>query len=260
MICPLCGNRARTVWHEKKYQAFRCTLCKAAFLDPLPPTNKNHYNKNYFSQWYLSNAQKRIAYLSSILKEIPVLSSSPATLLDVGCGAGFLLKIMQNRGWSVEGQDTSPSAAALCEKEGFSIYRQDLSTLQGEEKYDVITLFDVIAHISDPLSYLKACKRLLRNNGTIIIKTPLHPPALFALCRALSFTGKSRSLLHIPAQLFHFTPQSLSSLLKQEGFSDIHLIVKPEGMFHAPGSIAFIINRVLKTFTLHRTLILYGKK
>ncbi|HOL22431.1 MAG TPA: methyltransferase domain-containing protein, partial [bacterium] len=106
---------------------------------------------------------------------------------------------------------------------GFDVYDKPLPELNlPENSFDIITMFDVIAHLKDPVSYIKTVAKILKSGGYLIIKTPYHSPLLFFLSNILSFTGKSRALLHIPAQIFHFNPQSLNLILT-DGFKLLNI-------------------------------------
>ncbi|MCS7180303.1 MAG: hypothetical protein NZ891_03005, partial [bacterium] len=72
--------------------------------------------------------------------------------------------------------------------------------------------------IPNPVLYLERCKSLLKNNGILIIKTPLHSNYIFFLSKIFSFTRKSKSILHIPAQIYHFNKNSIFKIAKMTGF------------------------------------------
>lgn len=258
--CPLCAQPAQPVWRENTHTAFRCESCGTAFMWPLPSGNEAIYDAEYFARWYLPAAEKRTIFLETIVATVPPLADNTGSLLDVGCGAGLLLSVMKRRGWKVEGQDISRAAAQLCEKQGFTVHRGNLRDLEGKKIYDAITLFDVLAHLPNPIEHLNACARLLKPGGTLVVKTPCHPGGLFAFARATAFTGKSRALLHIPAQIFHFDIGSLRTVLEKGGFSEIVVAVKNEGMFGSRRQIASAAHLALKWCGLNKTLVAYGKK
>jgi len=79
-------------------------------------------------------------------------------------------------------------------------------------------MLDVIAHLKEPAAYVEACGRLLKPGGCLVIKTPNHTGFLFFIARLLSFTGKSRTLLHVPAQIFHLNENSIKEMGAAGGF------------------------------------------
>ena len=216
IICPLCKSESKLIWKERKYKVYRCLNCKVAFLYPVPETEKI-YNRDYFEKWYLKYYEERKQYFKNLIEKLKNYFPEKGKILDIGCGAGIFLDIMKEMDWDVYGQDISPFAVKYCENKGYTVYK-NLSEINKEGTFDVITMFDVIAHIPDPLLYLNQCRKLLKKGGILIIKTPSHSNFLFTVSNLLSFTGKSRTLLHIPAQIYHFNSFSLKKALEEESF------------------------------------------
>lgn len=220
ILCPICKNDSRLIWKEGKYTVFKCSSCKLAFLYPVPSEIEKIYDKEYFEKWYLRFYDERKIYFENLVEKLKKYLPSSGKLLDVGCGAGIFLDVMKKNGWDVYGQDTSPFAVEYCRKNGYKVFNSSLDKIDlPDNNFDVITILDVIAHIKNPLSYLKTCRRALKPDGILIIKTPNHTDFLFYIARFFSFTGKSRSLLHIPAQIYHFNIFSLEKLLQKENLS-----------------------------------------
>jgi 2-polyprenyl-3-methyl-5-hydroxy-6-metoxy-1,4-benzoquinol methylase len=220
-LCPICKSvHTRLVWKEKQFRAYRCENCRVVFLHPLPQEPSAIYNEDYFRRWYIRYYSERKRYTERLFSKIEKYTGTKGKLLDVGCGTGILMEVAKERGWKVYGQEISTFAVEYCRGKGFEVYDKPLPELNlPENSFDLITLFDVIAHIEDPVSCISVCSKLLKPGGHLVIKTPEHPPYLFLLANLLSFTGKSRALLHIPAQIFHFLPESLISLLAPSGFT-----------------------------------------
>lgn len=221
--CPICKSKSYRIWKEKNYKVYRCKNCTVSFLYPLPENVESIYNEKYFQNWYLKYYQERKKYIENLFTLIERHIKERGKLLDVGCGVGILLEVAKKKGWEVYGQDVSSFAVNYCRDKGFNVYDKPLPELNlSHYSFDVITIFDVMAHLKDPLSYMNMCAKFLKPGGYLIIKTPYHSPLLFFIANILSFTGKSRSLLHIPAQIFHFNSQSLNSILS----NDFSLIYK----------------------------------
>ncbi|MCM8762739.1 MAG: class I SAM-dependent methyltransferase, partial [Candidatus Omnitrophica bacterium] len=195
-------------------KVYRCRGCKVAFLQPVPEVPEIIYSESYFQKWYIKYYKERKRYLEELFSLCEKSLDRKGNLLDVGCGIGILLDVAKEKGWEVYGQDISLFAVNYCRSKGYNIYDKPLPELNlPNNSFDVITIFDVLAHLKDPVSYINTCAKLLKLGGYLVIKTPYHSPLLFFIAGILSFTGKSRSLLHIPAQIFHFNPQSLRIIL-----------------------------------------------
>lgn len=217
--CPVCTGKSFLIWRERQYLAYRCEKCGVAFLHPVPGNPARIYGENYFRRWYISCFEERNAYLDKLFPLIEEYAGEQGKLMDVGCGAGIFLTAAKERGWNVCGQDVSPFAVDYCRKKGFEVYDGPLPVINlPENSFDLITMLDVIAHLKEPAACIESCMRLLKPGGCLVIKTPNHSGFLFYLARLLSFTGKSRALLHVPAQIFHFNENSLKKMCVANDF------------------------------------------
>jgi len=93
-------------------------------------------------------------------------------LLDVGCSNGALLDIAIRHGMQAEGVEPAQSAANDGLRRGFKIHVGLVEALPlPHDSFDLITNFEVIEHIRDPLPMLTACHNLLRPGGVLVIGT-----------------------------------------------------------------------------------------
>jgi 2-polyprenyl-6-hydroxyphenyl methylase/3-demethylubiquinone-9 3-methyltransferase len=96
--------------------------------------------------------------------------------LDVGCGAGLLAEPLARLGASVSGLDASPEVIAVARQHaatmGLAIdYRVgDVQALEGQ--FDLVTAMEVIEHVADPETFLKALARRLAPGGLLVMSTP----------------------------------------------------------------------------------------
>jgi 2-polyprenyl-3-methyl-5-hydroxy-6-metoxy-1,4-benzoquinol methylase len=94
-------------------------------------------------------------------------------LLDIGCSNGaFIFVANDTIGIECEGVEPAKNAVTAAKKMGLHVYHGYLKECNLSDKmYDIITLFEVIEHLKDPVSLLKECRRLLKDNGVIVIRT-----------------------------------------------------------------------------------------
>ena len=96
--------------------------------------------------------------------------------LDVGCGAGLLAEPLARLGAMVTGIDATPEVIAVAREHAAAIgleidYRVgDVQALGGQ--YDLVTCLEVIEHIADPATFLKALAARLAPGGLLILSTP----------------------------------------------------------------------------------------
>ncbi|PZO03456.1 MAG: bifunctional 3-demethylubiquinol 3-O-methyltransferase/2-polyprenyl-6-hydroxyphenol methylase [Alphaproteobacteria bacterium] len=101
------------------------------------------------------------------------------SLLDVGCGGGLIAEPMRRLGFDVTAVDASSEnigmARAHAEMTGLDIaYRAAaVEQLEGEGAgpFDVVLTMEVIEHVADPEAFVRACSRLVKPGGIMIVAT-----------------------------------------------------------------------------------------
>ncbi len=96
-----------------------------------------------------------------------------AKVLDLGCARGDFLAFATAAGFSVEGVDLHPGLAAQARERGFAVHTGDLRDLAAGlgPRFDLVTLWDVIEHVDDPVAVLAACRQVLRPGGLVLFHT-----------------------------------------------------------------------------------------
>lgn len=143
-------------------------------------------------------------------------------LLDVGCGDGEFLLVMRDLGWTVTGLEPDRQACDYAIGRGLEVHQGTLEDANLESDYfDAITLSHVIEHLHHPGSDLRACLRLLRPGGMIVVTTPN------AKSTGHSRYGRYWRGLETPRHLVVFNLASLTELLKSLGFEILPLPLQP---------------------------------
>ena len=118
------------------------------------------------------------------------------TVLDVGCGGGILSESMARRGAQVTGIDLGERAlgvARLHQLEMAENLALDYRLISVEElaaqspaQYDVVTCMEMLEHVPDPASIIRACSQLLKPGGQLFLSTISRTPRayLFAVLGA----------------------------------------------------------------------------
>ena len=109
-------------------------------------------------------------------------------ILDIGCGGGLLSEPMARLGAEVVGADAAerniPVAKVHAEQSGLTIdYRHTTAEEMAAagEQFDVVLNMEVVEHVADPLSYLTACRQLLKPGGLHICSTINRNPKSYML-------------------------------------------------------------------------------
>lgn len=94
-------------------------------------------------------------------------------VLDVGCGPGYFLAVMRERGWEAEGLEPFPASVEDAgRRPGVQVHAVTLEQFQPAKSFDLITLWHVFEHVPDPLGALARCRELLHPGGTLFLEVP----------------------------------------------------------------------------------------
>jgi ubiquinone/menaquinone biosynthesis C-methylase UbiE len=120
--------------------------------------------------WFVG---RRAIFSSLLAHELD--GANDLRVLDVGCGAGGMLGLLQRFG-EVWGVDSSPALLEQCRRRGFQTVRlgnaERLPVRDGT--VDLLTLFDTLEHIEDDTGVLRECHRALAPGGLLFISTPAY--------------------------------------------------------------------------------------
>jgi HAD superfamily hydrolase (TIGR01549 family) len=135
------------------------------------------------------------------------------SLLDIGAGTGTLCLAAQKRGLKAEGVEPSSWCVSEARRQGILIHEgyfphHDLY----ERLFDVVTICDVIEHVTQPVAILQAARQCLKPDGLIVIVTP----SVNSLAARIM---KSRWWHFRPAHIGYFTPDTMSTALVVSGLS-----------------------------------------
>lgn len=147
-------------------------------------------------------------------------------LLDVGCSYGAFLELARERGWRVSGVELSRKAADYSERErGLDVFRGILeeAALPGE-RFDVVTLWDVVEHLDDPVRTLAEVHRVLAPGGTLVLFT-INQRSLISRVGHLLYRASLDRFERLPTLLydihhnFFFDRSTLAAALRRAGFT-----------------------------------------
>ncbi|HOZ06003.1 MAG TPA: bifunctional 2-polyprenyl-6-hydroxyphenol methylase/3-demethylubiquinol 3-O-methyltransferase UbiG [Arenimonas sp.] len=164
------------------------------------------------------------ARLGYVVKQLPLRGRK---VLDVGCGGGLLSEAMAREGAEVVALDL---AAELIEIAKLHLYESNVKVdyrLQSVEslaeemtgQFDAITCMEMLEHVPDPSSILRACEKLLKPGGKLFISTLNRTPAAFAI----AIVGAEYLANLLPKGTHEYQkfikPSELASWCRAEGFN-----------------------------------------
>lgn len=182
--CEACGTtdvHAYPQSHRSGRVIIRCRSCDLRFLSNPQDADAiqdiyDGYDRELFSLYadarrsdmLDSTWRSTIGRLSSLLG-----GSAVRTLFDVGSGGGDFLALARDAGYEVAGNELAPGAVEVAkETHDIDLHLGDLSTIEGSGLHDAVTMWCVLAHVSDPDELLTDSLRILKPGGVLFMQTP----------------------------------------------------------------------------------------
>ena len=230
IACNLCGgHEAVHLFRKFDFDLVRCSTCGLAYVGNPPDaaaveafySAQADYHNELLDPTHPSfGRMQEIArqHVKMLKRSIPDLTG--LKVLDVGCSSGLFLDEVRKEGALAFGAELSPDTASFARKHfGLVVHNGDWrSAGYGPANFDVITLFDVIEHLPDPLAELEALLPLLKPDGIILQSTPdiegLFPRLSYPLAKPLDYWPHPEP----PHHLFQFSEKTLSAMVEKAGF------------------------------------------
>lgn len=231
--CPLCGSgEAYPVLEWRARRMVRCNRCSLLYRNPRPTAST--VRENYASERTSLGWEERVADRRShqFRRFVDSYPDRPGRLLDIGTGYGFFLKMAEERGWEAIGVDLDPKGIAYAkERLRVNAVLGDLDNVRFPEgSFDLVTLWNVVECVPDPLELLRQVRPLLRKEGTVFIRTQNEAWQRFSfkLTSLLPRLGWKRLFEKnpFPTFVFHmssFSRSTLRRLIEQAGFEPLSI-------------------------------------
>lgn len=146
---------------------FRCTNCGWGVFSPTWVGTSQFYDwvQQQSTTYYLGFKHEYAVALGLLEPEMEVL--------DVGCGRGAFLGLVGQAGGIARGVEHSGRARALALADGYDVVPNlngDVRNRQGG--YDVVTAFQVVEHVADPVGFVKQLLLAVKPGGCLVIAVP----------------------------------------------------------------------------------------
>lgn len=239
--CPACGSgRIHKYVSAMNYYAtgeafdiYECDACGMRFTQNAPieseaaqyyssPDYISHTDirKGLFNHMY--HAVRTIMLRRKARLVMQALGSREGKLLDIGAGTGYFAREMKRRGFSVEAVEISPEARKVAEQNA-GVVEKDVTALATFEagSFDAITMWHVLEHVYDLPGEWQMLRRLLKNDGRLIIAVPN--------CGSLDARRYREywAAYDVPRHLWHFNPHTMKLMAEQYGFSIMTIYPMP---------------------------------
>ncbi|QQR80912.1 MAG: class I SAM-dependent methyltransferase [Deltaproteobacteria bacterium] len=204
---------------------YRCTGCQHCFTDLTSIVSPENYSSDYYEvthkNWF---EHPNLSLFQEIEKMILQYSKTTASVLDVGCGRGDLLKYLhsKNPSLSLTGIDLSD----VPQIPGIRMLQRDFLKEDFPQKFDVVTSLAAIEHVEDVQLFAKKIGDLCAKDGVAIIMTNNESGLLYGIARGLySFGIKGPfNRLYSKHHLNHFGIESMRTLFERHGFEILKTI------------------------------------
>lgn len=258
VACNICGSTETEVIYQAQYekevqadlavkfrssgderlidQVVQCRKCGLRYVNPRLKSDlivqgyAEGTDENFVSQ-----ETGRIITFERCMKFIEQYIPQQGKLLDIGTAGGTFLHVAKQHGWDVSGVEPN---AWLCEwgnkRYGLEIKPGILDDHRFPARsFDVITLWDVLEHVSDPKKTLLEINRLLKPGGLLVVN---YPDAGSWIARAMG----RRWVFYLSVHLYYFTPQTIRHMLTLTGY---HVLkIKPHLQTLGLGYLLFRLN------------------
>ena len=216
--CTICGKNQSIFLFKKQSQdldadsisLYRCIDCNSIFL--------GNYNLEYEAEMYeyyklyqgksaevLFNPLTTLSYHKVL--DLFAEHTSGKSILDVGCGKGDFVYAGVKAGWNVSGIELSQEAVDIAQKFLLPVTKVDFFSSEiRPASYDVVTMFEVLEHLPDPVNFLVRAAEIVKPGGLIYLTTPNYN----SFDRRIQ--GISWPVIH-REHLTYFNPQILKEII-----------------------------------------------
>jgi len=251
--CPACNSPSISpVFTTKDYSVsgksfsiWVCTDCTLRFTQDIPDINS--IGQYYKSENYISHTNTSAGIINRLYQVVrkrtlrqkrkllcKITGRKTGTLLDVGSGTGAFVSEMKHHGWTVTGLEPDEDARKVAK----DIFDCELKTIDElfqlpENAFDVITLWHVLEHVHDLRGYLQQLKKLLKQEGRLVIAVPNYTSF------DASVYKEHWAAYDVPRHLYHFSPLSMKLLIDRNEMR----IVKYKPMWFDSFYVSFLSSK-----------------
>ena len=218
--CPLCGrvNQPRPIPARFGMQTSvaECLPCRLAYQTPRPSDEASRAYMNW--RWssgdrYVTDSESKRRAAREKLRQVEAVCLEPGRLLDFGAGSGAFVRVSIDGGWDAVGVEQSESAIERAK----TYYGISLLDTLPDDRFDAITMWDVVEHLRDPVAVLRLLHDRLGKNGVLFMETGNYENWRRVL-------EGDRWGLYLLDHHFYFTPHSLEAATARAGFSAFSLL------------------------------------
>ncbi len=239
--CALCGSSAsRLRFRDDPYTVRVCEECGLTYVTPRlkgAARLERVYGEDYWRSIaasergyadYRKDAELYRRTFRQRWERIAPLLPAAGRALDVGCAAGYFLDVLVEEGWDAVGIEPSESIARTArERHGSErVFAEAFEQARfAPDSFDLVSFWDVLEHLADPVAALQRARALLRPGGLIVLETQ-NIGSLFA-----RLSGRRWHHFKHAEHLVHFDPSTLRGALARAGLAIVEMSTRGAGKY-----------------------------
>jgi SAM-dependent methyltransferase len=203
------------------FLAVRCRRCGLVYLNPRPALTEldRIYPADYHAFEF---SAERYGFVYKVRRKLEARRlldccrglGQNARIIDVGCGDGFHLGLLQDFGqksWQLEGIEPNDRAVEMGRRNGLKIHQGIVQTLDlPQSSYDLAFMIATIEHVDDPTAVLRAVRSLLKPGGRLVIVTDNTDTLDFQLSQTRHWGG-----YHFPRHWNLFNAATMAAIARK---------------------------------------------
>ncbi|MHB8858977.1 MAG: class I SAM-dependent methyltransferase [Thermoleophilia bacterium] len=234
-VCGLCSSSdVHDLYQIKGRRLKKCRTCEAVFVYPLPDYEEliRDYQDDYFAsgdhlEWgyedYFSledeireTARRRLKLMQPYIRG--------GKLLEAGAATGWFLDEARKQGFDARGVEVSGTAAKWGEENlKVPIFNGTLREAKfADDEFDVVVLWDVLEHLTEPLDELREIHRVLKKGGYLFVSVPDFG-SVWARLMGRRWFGFTKIREHV----YYYNRRSLSRAMGRAGLKVVRAQSSP---------------------------------
>jgi len=187
--CNICGNSSFSIFKESNLKSsidindyqitdsnygltgllIKCEKC--GFIQSFDSNPVLPFYEKMIDVRYEETRDQRAIQAMKLLQKVKQVKME-GNLLDIGCGSGILVEEAIKIGYHAEGIEPSVWMCEKAQKRGLPVHHGVLPHPSIKHRFNIITIIDVIEHVSDPMKLLHESYKLLVHDGILLVVTP----------------------------------------------------------------------------------------
>lgn len=223
--------RCTSSLYGKHFTIVRCRNCGLGYTNPrLTAAEIMRAYEGVQDPLYVAEYDGRALTFQRHLKRVEALKRPPGRLLDIGAYSGVFVEAARAGGWDAWGLEPCRWAVEQARGRGLNMLEGSLDTVDIEEgSFDVVTMWDVIEHVTDPLQQLRHVRRILKPGGLAVVHTMDLDSTVAKL-----MGGRWPWLMEM--HIYYFTPRTLGRMAEEAGLTVVK--AQAEGRYLRLGYVA----------------------